>query len=295
MISQRPKLVFDKVFIDKEENVHFEIRQETTDYKIYGILPIRQSAFLSNLDDDIYFEFGSYDKAYKFDKFPFDNIDGFKFYNKDKEFIAWLTPERLIYEYAHNKIEVVGLDGWGKLFKYNILYIGKATDQDIWARLTGHEKLQEILSKEMPLQYGTVPSHEITLLLFRINSFENFEILGNFEDMQNLDKIISEDGVNDLFELKAPPKEKNIFLDAEKAFVKLLNPEYNKIKFKSYPKSDDGLYNQDYDVFSYKLREDIILICNDVEIFGSNDDAESDTIQIVNNKEVKIIKSSKRK
>jgi hypothetical protein len=295
MISQRPKLVFDNVFIDTDQNIHFEIRQETTEYKVYGILPVRQSAFLTNLDDDIYVEFGSHNKEYTFDKPPFNNLDGFKFYNKDEVFIAWLTPEKLIYEYSHNTIEVAGLDGWGELFKYKILYVGKATDQDIWQRLTGHETLQDIISKEFPLQYGSLPTHEITLLLFKINAFENFEVLGNFQEMQNMDKILDTKSLENLFVLKAPPEEKNIFLDAEKAFVKLLNPEYNSVKFKSYPKSKDGLYKEKFDVFSYKLRDNIVLICNDTEIFGSTDDNESDTIQIIDNKEVKVIKPSRRK
>lgn len=295
MVSQRPKLLFDNVFIDVDQNIHFEIRQETTDYKIYGVLPIRQTAFLQDLEDEIYVELGSYNKSYIFEKPPFNNLDGFKFYDKDQNFISWLTPERLIYEYSHNTIEVAGLDGWGELFKYKILYIGKSTDQNIWDRLTGHEKLQDILSNEYPLTYGTLPSQELTLLLFRINASENFEVLGNFEDLKNINKILNPEEAESLYQLKAPPKEKNIFLDAEKVFVKLFNPEYNKVKFKSYPKSIDGLYKEKYDVFSYKLREDIVLICNGTEIFGSLDDNGSDTIQIIDNKEVKIIKPSRRK
>jgi hypothetical protein len=294
MISQRPKLVFDNVFIDTDHKIHFEIRQETTDFKIYGILPVRQSAFLTNPDEDNYLELGSYNKDYKFDKAPFNNLDGFKFYDKDQNFIAWLTPERLIYEYSNDVIEVAGLDGWRELFKYRILYVGKSTDQDIWQRLTGHETLQDIVSIEYPLQYGTLPSQEITLLLFKINAFENFEVLGSFADLLNIDKRLDPKAVESLFQLKALPAEKNIFLDAEKVFIKLLNPEYNSVKFKSYPRSKDGLYNEKYDVFSYKLRDNIVLVCNETEIFGSTDDNESDTIQIIDNKEIRIVKPTKR-
>ena len=294
MISQRPKLIFDNVFIDTDQNIHFEIPQETLDYKILGVLPIRQTAFLTNLDEDVYLELGSYDKNYKFDKAPFNNLDGFKFYDKDQKFISWLTPERLIYEYSHDVVEATGLDGWKELFKYKILYVGKSTDQDIWERLTKHETLQDILSKKYPLKYGTLPSQEITLLLFRIKAFENFEVLGNFEDLLNIDKILKPEAIESLFQLKPPPTEKNIFLDAEKVFVKLLNPEYNSVKFRSYPKSKDGLYKEKYDLFSYKLRDNIVLICNETEIFGSFDDNESDTIQIIDNKEVRIIKPTRR-
>jgi hypothetical protein len=294
MISHRPKLVFDNVSIDSDENISFEIRQETTNYKIHGILPVRQTAFLANIYDENYVELGSYNKEYKFGNPPYNNLDGFKFYDKDEKFISWLTPERLIYDYYHDTIEVSGLDGWRELFKYKIHYIGKSTDQDIWQRLTGHETLQDIISKEFPLQFGSLPTHEITLLLFSINAAENFEIIGSFLNPQKLGKSLGKTITTTLFNLKAFPEDRDIFVDAEKVFVKLLDPDYNIIKFKSYPKSKDGLYKEKYDVFSYKLRDNIILVCNGVEILGSTEDNESDTIQIIGNKEVKILKSRKR-
>lgn len=296
MISQRPKLVFDSVFADEEENIHFSIRQESTNYKIDGVLPIRQSVFLDDVEDDIYFELGSYDRNYKFNGPPYDNLDGFKFYDKNEEFIAWLTPERLIYECAHNNLQVSGLDGWGELFKYKILYVGKATDQDIWKRLTGHKTLQEIMSKNFPLQYGTLPTHEIALLLFRIDATENFVIQGTFDEFISKSyKELNKESIEKLFREKELPSEKKIFLDAEKAFVNLLNPEYNCVKFKTYPKSEDGLFNESYDVFSYMIKDYIILISNGIEIVGSKNEFESDIIRIVNNERVYIMKSKKLK
>jgi hypothetical protein len=295
MISQRPKLIFDNIAIDQHENIHFEIVQETSNYRIYGILPIRQTELIRDIANEVYVEFGRYEQDFNFGEPPYHNIDGIKFYDKNMEFISWLTPERLIYEYSHSTIEVGGMAGWGELVKYNILYVGKSTDQDIWERLTGHEKLQDILSQKASLKFGTLPTHEICLLLFKIDAFENINILGNFKDFDNMEVFLNKSEINNLFKLEPILDDKSIFLDAEKAFVKCLNPEYNKVKFKSYPKSNDGLYQFELDFYSYTLRENIVLTTNELEIFGSLEDNDSDTIQIVNNEEISICKPKRRK
>jgi hypothetical protein len=50
---------------------------------------------------------------------------------------------------------------------------------------------------------------------------------------------------------------KRIVADAEKAFVSLLKPQYNVVKFANYPKSTDGLYGSDYIRYTYFIDEDI--------------------------------------
>lgn len=43
------------------------------------------------------------------------------------------------------------------------------------------------------------------------------------------------------------PDQKKVFLDAEKALIKAMQPSYNKELFKNYPFSKDGLYHDNYD------------------------------------------------
>ena len=43
------------------------------------------------------------------------------------------------------------------------------------------------------------------------------------------------------------PDQEKVFLDAEKALIKAMQPSYNKELFKSYPFSKDGLYHDNYD------------------------------------------------
>lgn len=51
---------------------------------------------------------------------------------------------------------------------------------------------------------------------------------------------------------------KRIVADAEKAFVNLLRPEYNIVKFADYPKGKDGLYGSEYTRYGYAVCEEVI-------------------------------------
>jgi hypothetical protein len=53
--------------------------------------------------------------------------------------------------------------------------------------------------------------------------------------------------------------QKRIVADAEKAFVSLLQPKYNVIKFANYPRGADGLYGSDFTHYAYFIDEDIAL------------------------------------
>ena len=52
---------------------------------------------------------------------------------------------------------------------------------------------------------------------------------------------------------------KRISLDAEKALVHGMNPKYNRIRFKNYPFSKDGLYKSDASVFCHSIADNMIL------------------------------------
>jgi hypothetical protein len=50
---------------------------------------------------------------------------------------------------------------------------------------------------------------------------------------------------------------KQVVADAEKAFVHLLDPQYNVEKFASYPQGLDGLYGGDHQRYGYLIAENV--------------------------------------
>ena len=135
------------------------------------------------------------------------------------------------------------------------------------------------IKAENPFNYGTLPTHEIILLLFRVSELVSIRTMGD-----NID-----DFVNGMFGHNLP-NEKDVSLDAEKLLIKLLDPNYNNKKFPNYPKSKDGLYKFSFDRFMYHIAEEITLKYSERELHFSCNQKHSDLIGIKDNKEGEVIK-----
>lgn len=155
------------------------------------------------------------------------------------------TPENIIWHRSRGLPGIVGLDRYTELSVYDLLYVGIAKVGDSYDRLiaNGHLARMEILSSEPQRYPGARVSDEIFLFLFKVEPIfiQQFEPEHKFSN-------------EDVFGTYEP---KRIVADAEKAFVSLLLPQYNVVKFKNYPKGKDSLYDSGVDRYSYSIGEAI--------------------------------------
>jgi hypothetical protein len=161
----------------------------------------------------------------------------------DARVIGQLTTEQLLYHRAQCDAFISGLGRYREFLKYDLLYVGIAKEGDSYSRLiaNGHQPRTKILSNELQRGPGARVADEIYLFLFRVEPF--------FVNTYDLD---------DEFEFMTEPtksEQKRIVADAEKAFVSLLNPEYNKVLFKNYPRGKDGLYTAGLTRYLYSIGE----------------------------------------
>ena len=101
----------------------------------------------------------------------------------------------------------------------------------------------DILANEPQRYPGARVSDETILFLFRVSPLviQQFDPDHEFTDADLSGKIDN----------------KRIVADAEKAFVSLLKPQYNIVKFGSYPKGADSLYGGEYLRYGYVIQENI--------------------------------------
>ncbi|WP_367209589.1 hypothetical protein [Sphingobacterium sp. R2] len=275
IIAQRPVLSFENIRINKVEGqLEFEIHQQDNNAILKCKLPIFQENLVNNSDRSHVYYFGSHDPQFIFDENNVSNVHGIKIYKSSIEpenFIIWFSPEKFLFNYLNGHFSCF-IDGdVSLLLKYNVHYVGQSTDQDIWKRLTGHEKLQQILSVEYPFVYGTLPTHEIALLLFEFSdniSFQTFDGDAIYDDFMK-----SFSGEYDV-------DQRAIYLDAEKALVKAMTPKHNKILFKNYPKSTDGLHKYKLSSYSYSFMDPITFKYGNDEIRGGLNEFGGDIIFI---------------
>jgi len=215
VITQRPMLSFENVRqLDNEPVLAFDIRQQGSSAILECILPLYQE--LLGYEDKVNVEFGSHDRDWSMSELPMNGVHGFKFFDEQMQFLLWLTPEKFLHHYLNGLIDASVQGDVPNFSRYQVLYVGKAADQEVWQRLTGHYTLREILSLERALHYGTLPTHEITLLLLSVADQMTINILDDDVD-KFVEAVLGENA----------PSIKTTALDAEKVLIKVLDPRYN--------------------------------------------------------------------
>lgn len=178
---------------------------------------------------------------------------------EDPEVIDWFTTEKFLYDLSRKVPFFLGFENYRDFTKYHLHYIGISKKNDSFKRLVvkPHDKRLRILSNEHPQNEGSRVTDEIVLFFFDINSLEIKQFLHPTD--------FNEVGQNELEDRL------RIFKDAEKAFVKILDTNYNEVKFKNYPDYPDTIFNSTVERYSFAINEDIEFITDKTTIYGERD------------------------
>lgn len=175
--------------------------------------------------------------------------------------LEWFTTEKLIWDRSRGRAGIERFDRHREAATYDLLYVGIAKVGDSFDRLinNGHKARMQILGNEPQRYPGARVTDEIYLFLFNVQPLimTTFEPEHDFED----------EDFSGAFD------QKRIVADAEKALVSLLKPEYNVVKFASYPRGADGLYGSDFVRYGYVICESISFNTAHGRIRGSRDAA----------------------
>jgi hypothetical protein len=268
VIAQRPVLTFEEFYLDSSdiENpvLKFEVHQKGSDEKLVCEFPLFQEEFDvpygSRCDIAINYTYPKSEVVFQH-SMPFSSMANFVVNTGDDYY--WISPEKLIYHYLREALDIRIKGDITHFLKYKVHYIGKATEQDVIKRLTGHSHLQDILSIESPFHYGTLPTEEIAILFL---SFKDNIFMNTFSPDDNEMHI----AVKMLMGEK-PIDDNVIYLDAEKALIKALKPKHNKLLYNKYPESRDGLHSHNLEFYTFNFSDPFTLIYDNGEIVGCKD------------------------
>ncbi|ODR99359.1 hypothetical protein AUC68_05150 [Methyloceanibacter methanicus] len=159
--------------------------------------------------------------------------------------LNWFTTDKLLWDKSRGLPGIEGLDRVSDLMTYDLLYVGIAKKNDTFERLfkRGHKARVSILAHEPQRYPGARVTDETFLFAFRVEPL----LLQTFDP----DHDFTEE------DFMRQPDEKRVLADVEKAFVSLLKPQYNIIKYGNYPKGSDGLYGTGIDRYGYLIGERI--------------------------------------
>ena len=199
----------------------------------------------------------------------------------DGQFLIWFSPEKLLQNLWNDYIDCEIKGDIDSFTRYQVHYVGKATKQSVLKRLKGHSTFQDILSLEIPVTEKQLPANEIVILSFK------------FKDNLQIQSFGEESAISDMvavFKGETYPKQETVFIDAEKAIIKSMQPQYNKELFKNYPVSKDGLHKANYNLVTYSFSDPITLVYSGGEIVGELSVMGGDTIVVEKNNEMRLVK-----
>lgn len=268
LIVQRPILTFENFYVNNNdiENpiLKFEVHQKGVSEILECEFPLFQNEFNvpfgSRCDIAINYTYPKSEVMFQH-TMPFTSMANFVV--KTGEDYYWISPEKLIYHYLRDALNIRIKGDITQFLKYKVHYIGKATDQDIIKRLTGHSHLQDILSVERPFHYETLPTEEIAILFL---SFKDNTFVNTFSpDDDEIDIAVR------MLMGEKPIEDNVIYLDAEKALIKALKPKHNRLLYNNYPESKDGLHPDHLQFDTFNFSDPITLIYDNGEIVGGKD------------------------
>lgn len=252
-ILQRPLLYFQNV---KSENgdITFEIADYSSTPPLKCTFDPRANGF-GELGEDLQIDVQFYKKVPDSQQ-PFNDVAALKILALDESFLGWFSPAKFLYEYlsGHVQAEVQGqVDAY---LDYTVHYIGKAFSQDIWDRLTGHEKMQRILTLEEPMSSkNTRAPFEISLMMLDIDGFSDENLFPFFESACDfgIEPILHEVRSDDdgesverlytpMLDLRAP----EFTSEVEGMLVSKFKPKYNEVLFRNYPNLSNGTRSAGY-------------------------------------------------
>lgn len=178
------------------------------------------------------------------------------------------TFDELIYYYSNDAFHIIMRGDFTSAITYEILYVGESVGEKLTQRFKAHHALQDMLIEEKVISPSFDKSEELILMPFTIDSYMCTMLTG-FSTENDWKKVLIGD-------FDVTPNQ--ISLDAEKALVHGMNPKYNRIRFKNYPFSRDGLYKSDASVFCYSIAENMILKYDAGIIIGCSETAFASSI-----------------
>jgi hypothetical protein len=249
LILQRPLTYFDHVQL-VEGGLTFHIT-DNTQPPLECFLPFVTNEFCE-LNETTELEFGFYKKD-RDEKPPFNDVGAIKIRKLDGEFVVWLSPQKFIYEVLCGNIEAEIKGDPLRFSDYHVHYIGQAFDQKIWRRLTGHEKLQKILTLEGPMsERADRAPLEISIAMINILGYDEAMLMGSYDFAiphgvaPIIHKLDTEEQAERFAELWLDGKAPELTNEVEALLVNLFQPTYNKIKFERYPKIKRGTRSKGY-------------------------------------------------
>lgn len=250
MIVQRPLMVINDLRASGGV-IEFSIDDDTDSSPLRCSIDLYAAKILDRDADDDYFLHAEFFKNNGESVPPLNEVAGFKVLGGDSKFRYWVTAERFLYHVIKGTSGFAVSGDIESYMDYEVHYIGKAFDQGIWKRLTGHEKLQRILTMEPSRNARSLGApFEVSLLMLELVGATEavFAPYMGFPIFENpkFHVLDSADSMQKFLEPWVDGPTLELTNEAEALLISTMKPSYNTILFKEYPDIERGAQSLGY-------------------------------------------------
>lgn len=252
-ILQRPLLYFRDVRMDDGE-ITFQIADDSANAPLKCAFDPRLNG-LGVSGEELLIDVQFYKKVPDTEP-PFNDVAALKILNLNKDFLGWFSPAKFLYECLSGNIQADIEGNIEEYLDYTVHYIGKSFSQDIWDRLTGHHKMQRILTLEEPMSTkNTRAPFEISLLMLDIDGFDEANIFPSFAFALDpeIEPVVHEfrsdddgESFSEYYEPKLDARAPELTSEVEGLLVSTFKPKYNEVLFENYPNLSKGTRSAGY-------------------------------------------------
>lgn len=254
-ILQRPVLYFSNV-CSNNGTIFFEIRDGTDSPPLKCEFTPSDNGF-GKPDEELEIEVQFYKKISDV-KEPYNDVAAFKLHSLEGKYLGWFSPNIILYSFFDETLKVLINGPIEAYIDYEVHYIGQAFAQGVWERLTGHEKMQKILTLEDTLNTRNLKApFEISLLMLDIEGFSEANFFpylgfGLSDDVKPIfyefsEKEDEEDPlIEEFFKPNIQLRSKELTNEVEALLISTFKPKYNEIHFSNYPNIASGTRSVGY-------------------------------------------------
>jgi hypothetical protein len=252
-ILQRPLLYFDNLCVT-DGQITFSIADDSNCQPLECTFIPSENGFCK-ADEELLIDVQFYKKTPDKTE-PFNDVGAFKLLTLKNDFLGWFSPSKFLYEVLDRRLKADVVGNIADYLDYQVHYIGKAFSQDIWNRLTGHHKMQSILTLEDSLNRRSLRApFEISLLMLDIDGYDEGNMFPTFDFalQPGIEPIVYEFSYNEddprfeeYYKPKLSPRAPELTSEVEAMLVSTFKPKYNEILFENYPEIKAGTRSAGY-------------------------------------------------
>ena len=176
----------------------------------------------------------------------------------EDSFLAWLTPEKLLYLYSNRLIRIPNLDKTKCfLWNYEPMFIGSVVCESEAKHHRHHETFLELLESE--IEDCEDIRDDVVLLFFDAEERDNSLLIGNAVSINEFQLPLNR---------RALPSIDLLAMEAENVFVEKFKPKYNAALFHPYLNGADVTPDFEYDAIDYAIDDWMTLVFKGMNWYG---------------------------